>query len=109
VTSASAADVIIYVTGEQPYAEYKGDNSNPAISTLSSLATYRSAGKKVVTILISGRPMIATDLINDSDVFIAAWLQAPRVQALAMCCLGLCSYCKLPHTWHRHCQIPLRR
>ncbi len=100
VTSASAANIIIYVTGEQPYAEYKGDNSNPAISTLSSLATYRSAGKKVVTILISGRPMIATNLINDSDAFIAAWLPGSEGEGVADVLFG--DYAptgKLPHTW----------
>ncbi len=73
---------IIVVASETPYAETKGDIVFPA--TLRHSARYpadlaalnRVAGKgvPVVTVLYSGRPVGADDLINRSDAFVAAFL-----------------------------------
>jgi beta-glucosidase len=73
--SASEADVIIYVTGEQPYAEWHGDISSLEL-TDNTLASLRSgnSGKKIVTIFISGRPREVNSMISNSDAFVAAWL-----------------------------------
>lgn len=78
----AAYDAIIMVMAEAPYAEMKGDILYP--DTLRHSARYpeqleileRVAGKgtPVVSVLFSGRPVYANDLINLSDAFVAAWL-----------------------------------
>lgn len=83
-------DAVIVVHAERPYAEMKGDILYPA--TLRHSARYpedhaaleRVAGKgvPVVSLLFSGRPLYANDLINMSDAFIAAWL--PGTEALGI-------------------------
>ena len=73
---------VVMVAAENPYAEGAGDITFPAPMRHTSryprdLATLdRVSGKGVplVTVLYSGRPVAANDLINRSDAFVAAWL-----------------------------------
>ena len=78
------------IDGLRPYAEMKGDILYP--DTLRHSARYpedravldRVSGKgvPVVSVLFSGRPVYANDLINRSDAFVAAWL--PGTEALGI-------------------------
>jgi beta-glucosidase len=78
------------VAAENPYAEGKGDITFPASmrhtsrypEDLAVLDRVRGKGVPVVTILYSGRPVGANDLINRSDAFIAAWL--PGTEGLGL-------------------------
>jgi beta-glucosidase len=82
---------IVMVAAEAPYAEGAGDISFPASMRHSSryprdLETLRRVSGKgvpVVTLLYSGRPVAANDLINRSDAFIAAWLPGTEGMGLA--------------------------
>jgi beta-glucosidase len=82
---------IIMVAAENPYAEMKGDIAFPASmrhtsrypEDLAALERVGGKGVPVVTILYSGRPVAATDLINRSDAFIAAWLPGTEGMGLA--------------------------
>jgi beta-glucosidase len=76
VNDVNQANIIIYVTGEKPYAEWKGDSTSLAWNdnNTSQLNTYKSQNKKIVTVFISGRAREATTLMNASDAFVAAWL-----------------------------------
>ncbi len=75
-------DAVIAVIGETPYAEGNGDIATS--DTLRHSARYPEdlhvlqavAGKRkpLITVLLSGRPVYANDLLNLSDAFIAAWL-----------------------------------
>ena len=73
---------VVMIAAEKPYAEGAGDIAFPASMRHSSRypedlrALDRVSGKgvPVVTLLYSGRPVAANDLINRSDAFIAAWL-----------------------------------
>jgi beta-glucosidase len=75
-------DTVIAVIGELPAAEMKGDvvsiNSIAASKRypedLAVLRKVTGRGKPVITVLLSGRPLYANDLINLSDAFVAAWL-----------------------------------
>lgn len=83
-------DAVIAVLSEAPYAEMKGDISYP--QTLRHSARYpadlvalqRVSGKgvPVVSVLFSGRPVYANDLINLSDAFIAAWLPGTEARGI---------------------------
>jgi len=73
---------VVVVAAETPYAEGKGDITFPASirhsarypEDLQTLERVRGSGVPVVTVLYSGRPVDANDLINRSDAFVAAWL-----------------------------------
>ena len=81
---------IVVVAAEAPYAEMKGDVVFPAPyrhtvrypDDLANLKRVSGKGVPVVTLLYSGRPVAANDLINRSDAFIAAWL--PGTEGLGL-------------------------
>jgi beta-glucosidase len=50
---------------------------------LAALDRVAGKGVPVVTILLSGRPVSANDLINRSDAFVAAWLPGTEAQGIA--------------------------
>ena len=105
VNSANEASVIVYVTGEKPYAEFNGDLqsltfqdnlSNPNLSTLKS----QNSGKKIITVFISGRAMDTNSLIGSSDAFVAAWLPGSEGAGIADVLFGDQPFTgKLPRKW----------
>jgi beta-glucosidase len=82
---------VVMVAAEKPYAEGAGDITFPASMRHSSrypedlkvLERVSGKGIPVVTLLYSGRPVAANDLINRSDAFIAAWLPGTEGMGLA--------------------------
>jgi len=76
--SKEAADVVIAIYGEDPYAEFQGDVENldfvPNGFDTNTLDQFRSKGIPVVSVFLSGRPMWSNPEINKSDAFVAAWL-----------------------------------
>jgi beta-glucosidase len=102
------ADVAIVVVGETPYAESLGDiGDGKGIHKLSLskkhqnyINTYTDAGVKTIVILISGRPLVVTDQIEQSDAFIAAWLIGSEGDGIAEVLFGDYNFKgKLPHSW----------
>jgi beta-glucosidase len=87
----SRYSAIVMVAAENPYAEMKGDITFPASmrhtsrypEDLATLERVSGKGAPVVTLLFSGRPVAANDLINRSDAFIAAWLPGTEGLGLA--------------------------
>lgn len=101
---APAFDVAVVVIGENPYAEGLGDvrpggrvelgsalpNPGPQVDLrpyaatlehrvnhpedLAVLEKIRAAGIPIVTLLVSGRPLVVESELDASDAFIAAWL-----------------------------------
>lgn len=73
-----AADAIVAIYGEDPYAEFQGDRENldfvPNGFDVNTLAKFKSQGIPVVSVFLSGRPLWSNPEINVSDAFIAAWL-----------------------------------
>jgi beta-glucosidase len=84
-------NAVVMVAAEKPYAEYNGDMAFPASmrhtsrypQDLQALERVRGKGVPVVTLLYSGRPVAANDLINRSDAFIAAWLPGTEGMGIA--------------------------
>ena len=82
---------VVMVAAEKPYAEGAGDIAFPASirhtsrypEDLEALGRVSGKGVPVVTLLYSGRPVAANDLINRSDAFIAAWLPGTEGEGLA--------------------------
>jgi len=111
----AGADGAIIVVGEQPYAEWKGDVSSENLTLDSAskalIAAYHSAGVKVVTVLVSGRPLLVTSQIEQSDAFVAAWLPGSEGEGIADVLFGDCKPTgKLGHTWPASAgQIPINQ
>lgn len=69
-------DVAVVVIGEDPYAEGAGDRESLSLSDsdLSLIKKIKGNGIPVVAVLVSGRPLIISDILPYTDAFIAAWL-----------------------------------
>jgi beta-glucosidase len=114
ITDASGnpaiADVGIVVVGERPYAEGVGDKADLSLTEADAdlVQRMRERSKKLVVILISGRPMIITDQLRLADAFVAAWLPGTEGQGVADVVFGDVPFTgKLSYTWPRSMdQIP---
>jgi beta-glucosidase len=98
------ADAVIVVAGELPYAEMKGDRADLSLAPAESERIHRAklAGVPVITILISGRPLILGAALDESDAFLAAWLPGTEGQGVADVLFGEYPPTgKLPHHWPR--------
>ncbi len=102
------AEYAIIVVGETPYGEFFGDigdGSGKYSLTLSEkhqkyITTYADKGPKVIVILISGRPLVVTDQIVQSDAFISAWLPGSEGDGIAEVLFGDYNFTgRLPHSW----------
>ena len=75
-SGAKGADVGIVIIGETPYAEMEGDRESLVLDKkdLAAINKIKKAGVPVVVIIISGRPLIITDELDQWSGLIAAWL-----------------------------------
>ncbi len=78
------ADVGIVVVGEQPYAEGRGDNGQLSLTRndLKVLERMAEYSETLIVVLISGRPLIITDEIENWDAVVAAWLPGTEGQGV---------------------------
>lgn len=108
---AEGADAVIVVIGETPYAEGSGDTDDLTLDAedIAAVEAAHASGAPVITILISGRPMILGETLDRSDAFLAAWLPGTEGQGVADVIFG--DYAptgKLSFTWPRSMdQVPL--
>lgn len=70
------ADVVIAVIGELPYAEMKGDRKDLKLAAEDAILIKKakSIGAPVITVVLSGRPLILGEAFDASDAVVAAWL-----------------------------------
>jgi len=100
--STAKADIGIVVVSEKPYAEGWGDNPNPTISPedKQAISNTRQSASKVIVVIISGRPLIITDEIQNWDAAIAAWLPGSEGAGVADVLFGDAAFTgKLPLPW----------
>ena len=98
----SKPDLCLAVAGERPYAEGEGDSASISIheDDIQMLANMGSACKKLVVILVSGRPIIISDWIDHWDAVVAAWLPGTEGGGVADVLFGSEPFTgKLPYTW----------
>ncbi|MGC8643278.1 MAG: glycoside hydrolase family 3 protein [Isosphaeraceae bacterium] len=105
-----SADAVLVVVGERPYAEMFGDRKDLSLprEDLELLKKVREAGRPVVTVVLSGRPVLLGPVLEASDAVIAAWLPGSEGQGVTDVLFGdVKPTGKLPHTWPRSMdQIP---
>lgn len=98
------ADVGIVVLHERPYAEGQGDSATLALddNQLELVAKMKERSQKVVVVLITGRPMIITDILDQADAVVAAWLPGTEGNGVTDVLFGQAPFTgKLPFTWPR--------
>lgn len=103
VPDVAQADVALVVLSENPYAEWQGDVSS--LDTISAddfalLSQAREAGKPVVALILSGRPVLITEHLENADAWIAAWLPGTEGQGVTDVLFGDHNFTgKLSHSW----------
>ena len=108
-----AAETVIIVVGETPYAESDGDRAaedlvlDPEQREL--IARYHDAGQRVVTVLVSGRPLLVNEELERSTAFVAAWLPGSEGRGIAEVLFGDYGFKgKLGFSWPRTAdQVPI--
>jgi beta-glucosidase len=103
--ATTGADAVVAVVGELPYAERKGDRTNLdlAADDIALIQRARAPGAPVITILLSGRPLVLSSSLDSSDAFLAAWLPGTEGQGVADVLFGDYKPTgKLPRTWPRN-------
>ena len=105
------AEVGIVVIGEEPYAEGVGDREELYLSETDKkvLSNMQKYDIPLIVIMLSGRPLIITDEINNWDVFISAWLPGSEGEGIADILFGEYKPTgKLSFAWPKSMsQIPL--
>lgn len=105
------ADIGIAVIGEKPYAEGWGDNANPTLdkSDIDAVNNLKRKSKKVIVVIVSGRPLIISHLINGWDALVAAWLPGSEGEGVADVIFGDQPFTgKLPLHWPKNIsQVPI--
>ena len=96
-----SGDVGIWVGGETPYAEGKGDSSTLAFGSdnSSQLSDLCSHVTTCIAILYSGRPVIIGDQLPKADAFVAAWLPGTEGAGITDDLFGAGFTGKLPVSW----------
>ncbi|HWQ90521.1 MAG TPA: glycoside hydrolase family 3 C-terminal domain-containing protein, partial [Clostridia bacterium] len=103
-TQLQGATAVVVVVGELPYAEMKGDRKDLRLSAedLALINKANMAGAPVVTVLLSGRPLVLESALASSDALVAAWLPGTEGRGVADVLVG--DYKpkgKLPRDWPR--------
>ena len=80
-------DTVIFVYGETPYAEGEGDIANLNFSKnnrnlLRKMRMFQKNNISVVSLFISGRPLIVDNEIKYSDSFVSIWLPGTAVEGI---------------------------
>ncbi|NQV14186.1 glycoside hydrolase family 3 C-terminal domain-containing protein, partial [bacterium] len=112
-SAATLADAVIVVVGEDPYAEGSGDREDLTLSDedLAVINMVKSAFVPMVVVLLSGRPMVINEALENSDAFLAAWLPGTEGGGIADVIFGDFSPTgKLSVTWPASMdQIPINQ
>lgn len=106
-----AADAIVAVIAENPYAEGRGDRRdlNLPAGDLALLRRAHAAKVPVTLVLLSGRPLILGEALDLCDGIVAAWLPGTEGAGVADVLFGARAPTgKLPMSWPRTMeQIPI--
>lgn len=105
------AAVGLVIVGETPYAEGIGDRPNLQLlpQDKAVIEKMRAQCEKLVVILLSGRPLVITDQLDQMDALVAAWLPGTEGQGVADVLFGDVPFTgKLSFSWMRSMeQVPL--
>lgn len=107
VDTANEADVIVLALGEKPYAEMKGDTDNLALDgpmslpgNLEAIEALEGTQKPVITLMVSGRPLLIDEYIGSWNSFVMTWLPGTEAQGITDVLFGNVKFTgTLPVSW----------
>ena len=101
----------IVVIGETPYAEGLGDNGTLTLpqEDIDVFNKMRAQCEKLILVLLTGRPVLVTDLVAQADAVVAAWQPGTEAAGLADLIFGDVPFSgTLSFSWPRSIeQVPL--
>jgi beta-glucosidase len=104
--------VAIAVIGEKPYAEFLGDAQDLSLDRLDrvTLRNVQGLGVPVVTVVVSGRPIMVSNHLPQWKALVAAWLPGSQGEGVADVLFGDHDFQgRLPVRWPAHMgQYPSR-
>ena len=109
-SGATGADIAVVVVGEKPYAEGMGDRAELPLAPedVAALKNAKSAGVPVALVVVSGRPLVLGDAMEQANAVIAAWLPGSEGQGVADVLLGDYKPTgKLSFTWPAKAPLPV--
>lgn len=82
---SKGSDFAVIVVGEKPYAETAGDRKNLVLSNedLKTIENVRESGVPYVVVLIAGRPLVMTSVIQKAPAVMMAWLPGSEGEGVA--------------------------
>jgi len=99
-------DLVVFVTGETPYAEGRGDSTSIQPEAFDWrrfnkwTQTPANARVPLVTLVVSGRPLVMNEILDRSNAVAALWLPGSQAGAVAEVLAGdVKPTAKLPHPW----------
>ncbi len=98
------ADAAIAVVAERPYAEGVGDSADLALppADLAMVQRMRDSSRRLVVIVLAGRPVDLSDLLPLADALLVAWLPGSEGAGVADALFGHAPFTgTLPYTWPR--------
>lgn len=101
-TEEGLAEIGIVVVGEKPYAEGWGDNANPSLSTedITAIEKTRAKSKKILVVIISGRPLDISGYSQNWDGIVASWLPGSEAEGITDVLFGTYPFTgTLPINW----------
>jgi len=103
---SSIADLGIAIVGEKPYAEGWGDSADPRLTDADreAIEHLRKSVRKLLVVIVSGRPLIITDELPKWDALVAVWLPGSEGAGVADALFGTTETGTLPLPWPRSLQ-----
>ncbi len=111
-SGAAGSAIGIAVIGEKPYAEMQGDRTDLhlAAEDVAVVERMRTAGVPVVVVLVSGRPLLIDNILDQAYAIVAAWLPGTEGDGVADVLFGDHKATgKLSFTWPRADSTSLER
>lgn len=109
--AADPTDIGIVVVGEPPYSEGMGDKSDLTLpaADVELITKMRATCKKLVVIVMSGRPLVITPQLEQADAFLMAWLPGSEAEGISDVVFGDYGFTgKLSHSLPRtSADVPL--
>jgi beta-glucosidase len=108
-------DVVVVVLAEKPYAEGIGDSPDLSLTgkmahadNASALNIARLSKKPVVTLLMSGRPLLVSEELGHWDAFVMSWLFGTEASGVTDVLYGDVPFTgTLPVTWPKTAEANL--
>jgi beta-glucosidase len=102
----------IVAIGESPYAEGRGDSFDLALAgpDVEAVKSMSELDIPIVIVLVSGRPLLINDVLDQADAFVATWLPGTEGQGVADVLFGdFQPTGRLSFTWPQSVnQLPVR-